>query len=754
MPPKNVCEAAQVANNHGFMLHIFVQEESFRYKCCDDEQPMYPTALPIMTISQLIECGFLNGLRRFNLKDRWILAVNLAQSLLQLHNGPWLQELWDSKTFTFLCENAEEGERLCNIHTPFVSCTISDSPPKLPKFGHFDRYPLLLTFGEFLLELALGEKLPIGMTNDGKFSPYKTLWNNFTEINTGSLSVEYKEAIKGCLEFHKFIKEETDPDVEVRIRMAIFKRIVQPLERNLRQFIKAAIPTGISTTSTSVTMPSLDALRPKDVYLNDRILFATPQGPSPESKNYHSLALECSNSEAAYVSQPGRDLLHTVKIPKKGHVLLQPPGEETIIQMGRHTSAAAIYQLPPSCDQKDNTDASLKLESKFGLDEAGDELFGSFNTEDSGTQGSTSLEWGRTFKSLSRIYSSRFQHTFSDEPVKVAVLDTGIDKTHPDFQRPRSKSQKGGIISPVEGEERQVERIKACQNFCGDREDVNDVTDVDGHGTHVAGIILQLAPKAELYIARVCQGDEDYGRNSLTSKVTAEKLKQSADVKKVLPDRVEWAIEWAIQHGVHLINMSFGYKKRNLKLDRAIKRARSCGIVIFAAASNFGNHEGVAWPANDPEIAICVHSSIDLGTCCSNFTPRADTETVNFMVVGEAVSSHWPVSKGGGFRKMSGTSTATPVATAIAALLLAFTKQNAVDEDIRNDIEHKVGPVKLEDLWKMRLLLKHICIKVGDYFWIRPGLLWNEYDPTETQQKDPSAATKHAWQKIGLALRR
>lgn len=128
----------------------------------------------------------------------------------------------------------------------------------------------------------------------------------------------------------------------------------------------------------------------------------------------------------------------------------------------------------------------------------------------------------------------------NDEPVKVAILDTGIDRNHPDFQHPRSKPKKG-IMSPVRGEENQIKRIKASQNFCDDRKDVEDVTDIDGHGTHVAGIILQLAPAAELYIARVCEGDESYGRSSVTSEanVPNKQLKQSVDAKKVHPSRVE-----------------------------------------------------------------------------------------------------------------------------------------------------------------------------------------------------------------------
>lgn len=132
-------------------------------------------------------------------------------------------------------------------------------------------------------------------------------------------------------------------------------------------------------------------------------------------------------------------------------------------------------------------------------------------------------------------------------------------------------------------------------------------------------------------------------------------------------------MEWAIKQGVDLINMSFGYTFEDIKLKKVLEDARDKGIIILAAASNDGAHSGIAWPANDPSVAICVHASVDLGRKYLDFTPTPKLEPLlNFIVVGENVWSHWPVSKGGDFRTMSGTSTATPVATAIAALLLAF----------------------------------------------------------------------------------
>lgn len=404
MPLENVCQAVQMANDYGFMLHIHVHEESFRYNCCDDQQPMYPKAIPTMTISQLIECGFLKDLRGFHLKDRWILALNLAQSLLQLHNGPWLQTLWTSENLFFLCENPKEGRKLCNIHNPFVSCIISDSPPSLPKPSHFDRYPLLLTFGQFLLELANGEKLPVSTTKTGDFSPYKTLMDNFNEINTGSLSDDYKEAVEGCLKFQKFVKDERGSDEEVRIRTTIFKKIVQPLERNLRLFSKVPVSADINITRTGENGLSLDALGPRDLHIKDGILLATSQvsGPLPlrtshspapgrtagrqveglEPNNYQP-TLEFSISHAACVSQLEQDLCQIVTVTEKENVFLQSPAKaKAAVCQG--SMSIAVQRLQPYCEQTDNDDASSSSESES--DEAGGRLLGTFDTNDSEMQ--------------------------------------------------------------------------------------------------------------------------------------------------------------------------------------------------------------------------------------------------------------------------------------------------------------------------------------------------------------------------------
>lgn len=199
----------------------------------------------------------------------------------------------------------------------------------------------------------------------------------------------------------------------------------------------------------------------------------------------------------------------------------------------------------------------------------------------------------------------------------------------------------------------------------------DDMKDLDGHGTQVAELILRLAPRSELYIARICEGEINRGTPTPSAPTDNR-------VKRPRPDIVAKAIDWAREQKVDIINMSFGFYDSHKEVKAALNRAvRDSKILVFAAMSNDGNNsQHAAWPARDPNLAIGVHSCDKWGRKTSGFTPRYVHGSHNFMFVGEEVITQWPEAKGGDFRLDQGTSFAAPAVAAMAALILGFAQQH------------------------------------------------------------------------------
>lgn len=140
------------------------------------------------------------------------------------------------------------------------------------------------------------------------------------------------------------------------------------------------------------------------------------------------------------------------------------------------------------------------------------------------------------------------------------------------------------------------------------------------------------------------------------------------------------AINWAVENKVDIITMSFGYPNVNEDIQAAINRACEKNVIIFAAASNGGanNVIDIAFPARMIGLVICVSSTDGMGNP-SKYNPPAGNDRYNFSTLGEAVLSAWPINLDPeGEKRCSGTSIATPIAAAIAALIIGFVKQRGV----------------------------------------------------------------------------
>ena len=85
---------------------------------------------------------------------------------------------------------------------------------------------------------------------------------------------------------------------------------------------------------------------------------------------------------------------------------------------------------------------------------------------------------------MKNIHGRNDPRYIRDRHVKIAVLDTGIDHTH-NFIKAAKKQN----------------RIKRAESFVGD----GKTMDGHGHGTHIASLLLEVAPDAQLFIARVAE---------------------------------------------------------------------------------------------------------------------------------------------------------------------------------------------------------------------------------------------------------
>lgn len=233
------------------------------------------------------------------------------------------------------------------------------------------------------------------------------------------------------------------------------------------------------------------------------------------------------------------------------------------------------------------------------------------------------IDWG-----LNAIMAQQAWKKAKGEGIKVAILDTGIDLTHPDLK----------------------DNIKAAIDFSGSP---YGATDRKGHGTHVAGIIagidngtgmVGVAPHAELYIAKVL-GDNGGGSFEAIVK----------------------GIDWAISQGVDLINMSLGCGvEPPVEMHEAIKRAYAAGIMLIAATGN--ENRSVGWPAMYDEVLAV--SAMDVTYDRASFSNFGIKNEV--IAPGVNIYSTYPV---GAYAELSGTSMATPIIAGSVALYLSLLKK-------------------------------------------------------------------------------
>jgi serine protease len=233
----------------------------------------------------------------------------------------------------------------------------------------------------------------------------------------------------------------------------------------------------------------------------------------------------------------------------------------------------------------------------------------------------------------------------------VAVIDTGVDYTHPDLAgniwRNAGEIPGNGIDDDGNG---YVDDVYGWDWANND----NNPMDDNGHGTHVAGIIGAVGNNG-LGVAGVAWNVQIMALKFLNSNGTGQ-----------LSNAIK-ALNYAVRMGAHVSNNSYSGGGYFQAFADAIAAAGRAGHVFVAAAGNNGQNNDVAptYPASynlDNIVAVAATDRNDRLASFSNYGPT----TVDIAAPGVQIYSTY---RGGGYMSMSGTSMATPFVAGAVALL-------------------------------------------------------------------------------------
>ncbi len=312
---------------------------------------------------------------------------------------------------------------------------------------------------------------------------------------------------------------------------------------------------------------------------------------------------------------------------------------------------------------------------------------------------------------------ARQQLTPGKSSVIVAVLDSGIDLQHDVFKsgalwkNTREVANNGidddqnGLIDDIYG-----------WNFADN--DAN-VQDVNGHGTHCAGIILGT-------------GQDIFKRPLDTPKVKIMPLKfMNLDGNGSTSAAVS-AIYYAVKNGARVISNSWGGPTYSRTLEEAIMYAYEHNVSVVAAAGNSTNDNDThpTFPASYqvPQIiSVAATTDTDNLATFSNY----GIESVDLGAPGVKILSTYPSNK---YTYLSGTSMATPFVAGVAALMI-YERPDASGYELKNlilensDKASLGGKVMLDH--RLNALKAVNAVKTASFTGMQPVYSVNRFDNGE-----------------------
>ncbi|MEN6604170.1 MAG: S8 family peptidase, partial [Bryobacteraceae bacterium] len=205
----------------------------------------------------------------------------------------------------------------------------------------------------------------------------------------------------------------------------------------------------------------------------------------------------------------------------------------------------------------------------------------------------------------------------------VAVVDSGVDATHPDL----------------------AGKVVAGWNFLGAN---SDTSDVYGHGTAVAGTVAAMTDNLA--------GISGIAWNNAIMPLVVLNSNNYASYSNIAA-----AIVWAADHGARAINVSIGGTSASSTLQSAVDYAWNKGAVVFASAMNSSTSTPAYPAACNKVVAVGSTSETDELASFSNYGTWVDLTAPGTNML--------TTTRGGGYGYWQGTSFSSPLVTGVAALM-------------------------------------------------------------------------------------
>ncbi len=234
--------------------------------------------------------------------------------------------------------------------------------------------------------------------------------------------------------------------------------------------------------------------------------------------------------------------------------------------------------------------------------------------------GATTSDWA-----LAAIHAQDAWKYGDGQGVVVAVLDTGVSATHPDLRG----------------------RVLPGWNFIANN---SDTADDDGHGTFVAGLIAAsnsagpegVAPHASILPIKIL---DNSGVGSTASFIAG--------------------INYAVDHGARIINISASGASDSAALDDALANAEAHSVVVVGSSGNDGT-EATAYPAGVPTVlAVSATDQQNALARFSSYGPYVDIAAPGVDIT----STWWSPQDGNGHAVASGSSASAPLVSGVAAIV-------------------------------------------------------------------------------------